>query len=345
MMRNKGVFLCWRAFALAALLAAAGTARPSVVLLENLGNFPDAIEVSAQFGTFTGLVVNSASIPNGTAGLLFRLSNTSYCLGTLCGGAAAFEQDPDGGFAVNDVLTATARQAITARQPFGIYRFGALLPTGSGVVGSAPSGFAKNVEAKDINNVEVNFTINLLGSIDGLIFDPRAATAGAIPGEFTSPRTGSYEFFISIPVNPATGQTYTIQEILDLQEPFPSNAEQGIDMATRMAWKPVAGDQFAFTNNNTALTVRDPLFPNPGHLLSPRGQVGVPEPGSLLLLVIGLLALTGLSRRQRAWRTRLGKWARSEITGDNVTLTPFIKQPAAIEQRLKPQLVTLNDRR
>ena len=125
--------------AAAVLSLSLAPARATVLFEEHLGNFPDAIAVSAEFGTFTNLSVNSTLI-NAT-GFLFHLANTSYGDGFH----SSFVNDPDGDFANSDVLTAQAAAFIDARQPFGIYLFGATLPTGSGAIGSAPSGFVKNL--------------------------------------------------------------------------------------------------------------------------------------------------------------------------------------------------------
>ena len=140
-------------FLLALLFGVAYTGQASAQSFgEDLGNFPDAIEVSAEFTTVN---IIGADV----SGFLFHLTNTSYGNGQH----SSFDNDPDGDFAVRDVLTPIAGAAIAAAQPFGIYSFGALLPNGSGAVTFAPAGFAVHFDPLDsvTNMREINFAINL----------------------------------------------------------------------------------------------------------------------------------------------------------------------------------------
>ncbi len=171
----------------AALLTASGAASAGISFDENLGNFPDAIQISADFGTFSGLSMNGTSI-TGT-GFHFRLSNTSFT--DSSDPAAAFRNDPDGHFADDDVLTSQAATMIGNAQSFGLYSFGAHLPAGSGLVTSAPDGFVVHPHSG-----EINFKVDL-NNPNGLIFDSDVSN---ISGLFTNPRVGGvWEFFISTP--------------------------------------------------------------------------------------------------------------------------------------------------
>ncbi|MDO8700371.1 MAG: hypothetical protein Q7J56_01820 [Deltaproteobacteria bacterium] len=211
---------------------------------ENLGNFPDAIEVSAEFGTFD--TINGEPVPSVT-GFLFRLTNTSF--GTN-GGYEAFAQDPDGDFAVRDVLTGDAASKIANAQPFGIYSFGALLPEGSGAVTSAPDGFDINFDDLDAATGmrEINFTIDLKNP-SGLIFDAKALS---IPAKFTIPQFGPVYFFISTP------STFTLGDLPQVRN------DPGIDISTQMAWAENGKVKTKFNLNGRSRRLR------------PRGEV-MPE--------------------------------------------------------------------
>lgn len=111
----------------AAVIAAAAMFGHADLAHGHLGNFPDAVILTAEFDTWVGLIVNGVVIPDGTPGFLFRIQNTSFGDGM----ASSFEEDPDGDFANMDVLTPAARAAISAAQPFGLYGFGVQLPTGA----------------------------------------------------------------------------------------------------------------------------------------------------------------------------------------------------------------------
>ena len=77
----------------------------SSTFVEDLGNFPDATEIGAQFGTFNTTINGN---PINATGFLFDLTNTSFGDGLH----SSFENEPDGDFAQNDVLAATAAAAI-----------------------------------------------------------------------------------------------------------------------------------------------------------------------------------------------------------------------------------------
>src|SRR5262249_5961458 len=138
-----------------------------ITFSENLGNFPDAIAISAEFGTFASLNVNGTTIS--ATGFLFHLTNTSFGDGAH----SSLVRKPDGTFTVNHLLTATAAAELNAGQPFGIFSFGAALPDGAGQLTSAPSGFAKSVDPLNQSTGlrEVNFRVNLSNGASGLIFD------------------------------------------------------------------------------------------------------------------------------------------------------------------------------
>jgi hypothetical protein len=201
---------------------------------EDLGNFPDAIEVS---GEFTTVNINGADV----SGFLFHLTNTSYGDGKH----SSFDNDPDGDFAVRDVLTSIAGNAIAAAQPFGIYSFGAMLPNGSGAVTFAPDGFAAHFDPLDsvTNMREINFAINLKNP-SGLVFD---ANAPSIPGIFTSPQFGPVDFFISTP------DGFTPDQLPQVRN------DPGVDIATQMAWADGNRVQTKFKFNGRRLRPRGEL--------------------------------------------------------------------------------------
>ena len=257
------------AVGLCALAPAAGVSA-GVLLEESLGNFPDAVEIKTLFGTFTDLSINGDLI-NGT-GFLFSVSNTSWGDGA----SSSFAQDPDGHFAVDDTITPAASAAIGGAQSFGLFAFGAHLPTGSGVVTSAPDGFAVNIEPDNDHPpgvaVEVNFEI---ASADGLLFDRNATGIEAI---FTNPRTGKLAFFISTPT------ANILDNLLAEDDGLPA-----VDVMTSLAWAEVG--EIAARFNAPGETFNDSR-------LRPRGEmVLVPEPGVLVLLVGG-----GLLGRRRSGR-------------------------------------------
>ena len=207
-------------FLLALLFGIAITGQASAQSFgEDLGNFPDAIEVSSEFTTVN---INGEDV----SGFLFHLTNTSYDAVT---GHASFDRDPDGDFAVRDVLTSTAGNAIANAQPFGIYSFGALLPEGSGMFTLAPAGFVVHKDPVILIGTqemrEISFAINLINP-SGLIFDDNATS---IPAIFTAPRWHksdgpTFDFFISTP------DGFTPDQLPQVRN------DPGIDIATQMAW-------------------------------------------------------------------------------------------------------------
>ncbi len=244
----------WVASTMAALtwLLAVSDARATTLLLESLGNFPDAVEVTARFGTFAGLQINGDEIS--ATGFHFTVRNTSFGDGA----ASSFEADPDGDFAENDILTAAAAAAISARQPYGLYIFGAGLPPGSGAVVSAPPGFSLNIQGG-----EVNFEKDP-GNPDGFLFDNDAPS---IPSQFTNPQTGVFDFFIS------TVSLNLLDNLLAEDDGMPA-----INIMTSMAWVETGSVQTVFSA---------PGAPFDGEELRPRGELiaaavcgnGVQDPG------------------------------------------------------------------
>jgi len=183
-----------------------------ITFSENLGNFPDAVAISA-------------------TGFLFHLTNTSFGDGAH----SSFVRKPDGAFTVNHLLTATAAAELNAGQPFGIFSFGAALPDGAGQLTSAPSGFAKSLDPLNQSTGlrEVNFRINLADGANGPIFD---SAAPSIPSAFINPRTGTFDFFISTPSG------FTLASL-------PGTPDgPGIDVKTELAWMS-AGTVLTFLPN------------------------------------------------------------------------------------------------
>ncbi len=75
------------------VLCAAAPARGGLFLIESLGNFPDAVAVTAEFDTFTNLNING-DIINDT-GFVFTVANTSWGNGL----SSSFAVSPDMDFA------------------------------------------------------------------------------------------------------------------------------------------------------------------------------------------------------------------------------------------------------
>ena len=269
-MSFRGAAVCSLGVAVALVV---GGDRPAsaapIVFQEDLGNFPDAIAVTMQFDTFVGLNINGDTIND--TGFLIQVDNTSFGDGAF----SSFATDPDGNFAVNEVLTAAAETALTNNQPFGLFAFGAGMPVGSGAFVSAPSGFT--VGGPGLGDLpEINFVIALNNTplvADGLFFDPNAPTIPNPP--FTNSRTGTAEFFISTPAGFDPSQL-----------PIGNEGLPVLDIATRMAWQSGADP------NDAAF-----VMGFNGEELRPRGEMLIPEPSTALLLASGLAALALRRRR------------------------------------------------
>ena len=124
----------------------------------------------------------------------------------------------------------------------------------------------------------MNFTINLnapAGPADGLLFDPTAT--GINTALFTNHQTGIYSFFIS------TLSDNIFDNLLDEDDGFPA-----INIASEMAWEGASIDT----------TFDAPGEPFDGAELRPRGEMVIPSPSALAVLMLGGL----LARRRR--RTR-----------------------------------------
>jgi hypothetical protein len=241
---------------------------------EDLGNFPDAVEITG-----------GIDFRNGVLGVVFGVRNTSFG----DGGASSFESDPDGDFADNDVLTTAARAAISAAQPFGIYFFNAKLPEEFDIPEvtanvARPALFEFTTEdSDDAGFREFNFELDL-SPAEGLLFDDAVSGGanGGVPNVFTDPRFGTLEFFIPAPA------ALSLQELIDLVTGIQIRNSPGIDVSTNMAWQDSSGAiEFELFNEE----------------LRPRGEIQsllvlapVPAPATLLLALWGLLAV-GARRR------------------------------------------------
>jgi hypothetical protein len=295
----------------AALLLSAAQVRGASFTQENLGNFPDAVEIVGEFGQFSNLNINGDVVSG--PGFLFTVTNTSYSTpgtgASNAGDASAFENDPDGDFAVSDVLTPAAAAAISAQQPFGLYSFGAGLPTqfngvDLGQTFSAPDGFFFDVEphgvVSGVSFSEFNFKhINPDGSVnpDGLVFDPNAA--GAIDESvFSNPDFDGAQFFISTPegFDPLLHITGTVND--------PTDGPGRIDVATELAWLENGEVATVFENASFNGDAPDDIELRPRGQLEFQVDIGEPnahlaEPPMLALLSLGLI-LVGARRARRA---------------------------------------------
>ena len=149
--------------------------------------FPDAISVSAEFGAFSGLIINGDTIDD--TGILISIANTSWG----DGGASAFERRPDDHFTDDGHgLSSAARRAIADGQPYGIYELEIELPIEVLDLLSAPEGFSIEFERED-GETEIEFEIDLDEGAVGLVFDPEASF---IPDVFEDPFTGVLQFFL-----------------------------------------------------------------------------------------------------------------------------------------------------
>lgn len=142
-------------------------------LIQDFGNFPDAVDVGGQFGEFTGLSINGDVIT--ATGFHFTVANTSWGDGFH----SSFVNDPDGDFAVDDVLTQAAADAIDAAQPFGIFSFTAHLPDTFNtaaliMLASGPAQFAFRTEDSGDPGFD-EFIFEIIPPVGGLLFDPAVA--------------------------------------------------------------------------------------------------------------------------------------------------------------------------
>ncbi|MFQ5464082.1 MAG: hypothetical protein ACE5E5_15830 [Phycisphaerae bacterium] len=237
------------------------------IFVEDLGNFPDAIEVSAEFGTFVGLNINGVTIND--TGFHFTLANTSYGDGLH----SSFDNNPDDSFSGPDGnLDPAMALLIDQAQPFGIYTFGAELPDGSGAFTSGPAGWMMSDSMQHNGFREFNFGVDLdTPPIDGLLFD--SAATGILPSLFTNPLTGTIDFFISTPGG------FTLGDLL-LEDGLPS-----LEIATEMTW----------ADNGAVQTEFLPLLQG----LRPRGELITPLPSAALMGALGLGLAGLLGRRAR----------------------------------------------
>lgn len=197
-------------------------------LVQDLGNFPDAVDVTGQFGEFTGLNVNGDTIT--ATGALFNIRNTSFGDGFH----SSFENDPDGDFATDDVLTAAAAAAIDAAQPFGIFSFTAHLPDAFNTaaltgLASGPTQFAFRTEDSGDPGFD-EFIFEIIPPVGGLLFDSAVAPPpDQVSSIFTDPEFGVFSFFIGAP----DGTLFSdIEQIRN---------SPGIDVSIELAWYTAAG--------------------------------------------------------------------------------------------------------
>jgi len=259
-----------------------GPGRANLQIREDLGNFPDAIAVGGEVGaistTLNGDTVNAE-------GILLTLANTSFGDGFH----SAFELDPDGDFAVRDVLTPAAAAAIDSAQPFGIFEFSIHVPdtfADPALVAqlSGPGQFDQvAIEPSDDPGwVEFVFTV-VAGFPDSLVFDP--AAAGTIDSVFTNPDFDQQAFFLASPVG------FDFASLPQIRN------SPGINVRAQFAWSDGAGGVA------TDLLFYDSSLGFYNGEVEPRGEVQVQgviaEPGTLFLLGIGLMGMGVMQRRRR----------------------------------------------
>ena len=245
-------------------------------LMQDFGNFPDAVEVSGQFGEFTGLNINGDTIT--ATGALFIIRNTSFGDGFH----SSFENEPDGDFAVDDVLTPAAAADIDAGQPFGIFRFNAHLPDtfNTPALTALASGPAQmTFSTQDSGDPGFDeFIFEIIPPNDGLLFDPAVLPVPPGPPNpiFTNPEFGVFNIFIAAP----DGTLFSdIEQIRN---------SPGVDVSTELAWYTAAAG------------VETMLL---GERLRPRGEIqgvaAVPIPAALPLFLSALAGLGFMGWRRR----------------------------------------------
>jgi hypothetical protein len=249
-------------------------------LRESFGNFPEAVQIEAEFGNFSNLAINGESV-SGT-GFWFRVTNNSFG----SGGSSAFAVRPDSHFSDHKVLTPAAAQVLAEAQPYGLYAFDVHLPSGAGARISAPSGFEVDFEDEE-ESAEISFRIDLARAA-GLLFDERAPRPSAL---FGTPRFGTLDFFVS------TRSGRLEDNLIDEDSGRPA-----LDVSTQLAWIDAGRIQTHF---------HAPYEAFDGRRLRPRGELvpatnAVPEPGTGLACASGLvwLALLGRARRARSPRQK-----------------------------------------
>lgn len=245
-------------------------------LMQDFGNFPDAVEVSGQFGEFTGLNINGDTIT--ATGFHFIIANTSWGDGFH----SSFVNDPDGDFATDDVLTPAAAAAIDAAQPFGIFSFTAHLPDAFNTVAltalaSGPAQMAFSTQDSGDPGFD-EFIFEIIPPNDGLLFDPAVLPVPPGPPNpiFTNPEFGVFNIFIAAP----DGTLFSdIEQIRN---------SPGVDVSTELAWYTAAAG------------VETMLL---GERLRPRGEIqgvaAVPIPAALPLFLSALAGLGFMGWRRR----------------------------------------------
>ncbi len=238
-------------------------------LVEDFGNFPDAVAVTGQFGDFTGLNINGDTIT--ATGILLNVANESFGDGMH----DRFENNPDGDFATDDVLTAVDAAAIDAAQPFGIFSVTAHLPPA--LITPATIALASGPAQFDVRTEGDEVIFEIIPPTDGVVFDPALAPPppGQINAVFTNPEFGVVSFFFGLPAG----------------TPFSAIVmSTGFDASTELAWH----DATVMGGVQTMLLNRR---------FRPRGQVEgvavVPVPAALPLFLSALAGLGFMGWRRR----------------------------------------------
>jgi hypothetical protein len=222
--------------------------------------FPDAISVTAEFGAFSGLMINGDTIDE--VGILTSIQNTSWGDGL----ASAFERHPDDHFSDDHGrLSDAARRAIAGGQPYGIFELEVELPFEVLALLSAPDGFDIEFEREE-GETEIEFEIDLDDGAIGLLFDGRAPN---IPGIFEDPRTGLLQFFLSTESDVLDGFDEVYMALVEVEAEF-AWAEGG-EVVDRFE-----GGEFRHRELEVEKSVKIAV---------------IPEPGTGLLTILGLVVL------------------------------------------------------